>query len=753
MGIRVPTDEYWPTVQPQGQLAYQNIYAGPASFGAQAGQAIQGLGRTGDAVGNMLAQHAVQRQQLINETNVNDVYSNQFSPQLKTITQNYMKLEGKDAEARFPEFQQQMSNLRTEARSNLSNPMQQKAFDEMSTRRVEADLDGMARHAAAQTKAWQWNTHTAMIGDLTAEAEANYNDPRRLKEITDRLDNATAKYADDHGWSDEVFEYHLHQNNDRLWSAVIKRRALTDPEGALATYRHASSLKRLSGEAQAELEKALKPHIDLFNAQNAYNAVTGQATAQQIAGEALRQGVDPSTALTIWSAEGGVTNPAAQNPDSSATGIFQHTAGTWADLGGADRDRTDGRKQVELGVALTKQNSAALTKDLGRRPQPWEIYLAHQQGLTGATALIHSDPNANACEVIGNPEAITLNGGTPDMSAGQFLNYIKDYTDKHSMMYTPNGTPTARNLSDNYDQHLKLLADQAQGDFPGDPAAVDRYQIHYGQQAGSAIQAEKITNRANWNIVNNAMIGPRAFQSKAEFLADPATKAAYDAIYAKDRSVADMVDNVYYKKNLGLWNPPATPQTDQFYDNLNGMQYTDRDSFANLNLMQYYGGMPVSQLDQLMCDQNKIRNHDETQAAKLANLNSSITAVKDLTSLAAASAESPFYKMDDSSPFPPDQQKWNGFVSKFAQVFDDWQHNNSGKVPTDMQKREIAQTILFPSPPSPPAPVAPSFHGGALPPEISSKYEAIIKSEPGGYPATPANIKALYDQDQAREAK
>ena len=76
-------------------------------------------------------------------------------------------------------------------------------------------------------------------------------------------------------------------------------------------------------------------------------------------------------------------------------------------MGGTDQDRTDGKKQIELGVALTKQNSAALTKDLGRRPQPWEVYLAHQQGIDGATALLHADPDANAAEVVGNPKAIT----------------------------------------------------------------------------------------------------------------------------------------------------------------------------------------------------------------------------------------------------------------------------------------------------------------------------------------------------------
>jgi hypothetical protein len=53
--------------------------------------------------------------------------------------------------------------------------------------------------------------------------------------------------------------------------------------------------------------------------------------------------------------------------------------------------------------------------------------------------------------------------------------------------------------------------------------------------------------------------------------------------------------------------------------------------------------------------------------------------------------------MDRTSPFVPEQQKWNEFVGKFGQALDDWQQNNSGKIPTDMQKREIAQGILFPN--------------------------------------------------------
>ena len=102
---QVPTD-FVQSVFPQGQGVYNTIdKATPENFGGQVGQSL-------DQAGNMLAQHAVHRQQLANETNVNDVYANQFSPAARDIYQNYMKLEGKDAEARFPEFQQQMNDLR-----------------------------------------------------------------------------------------------------------------------------------------------------------------------------------------------------------------------------------------------------------------------------------------------------------------------------------------------------------------------------------------------------------------------------------------------------------------------------------------------------------------------------------------------------------------------------------------------------------------------------------------------------------------
>ena len=319
---------------------------------------------------------------------------------------------------------------------------------------------------------------------------------------------------------------------------------------------------------------------------------------------------------------------------------------------------------------------------------------AEDQGPAGGRP---ADPSANAGDVVGNLKAITQNGGAPDTTAGQFINYIKGYVDRHSMMYAANGVPTAQNLTENYEAGLQAVTELARQEHPNDPGAEDRYRSHYLQQTGRQIHAEQVTNQANWNIVRASLAGPTPVKSWREFVSDPRRLDAYNSIYRSDPSAYNVVDKAITTNAMSAWDPPATDETNQLYDNLNGMKDTDRNRFSNLNLMSYYGGMPVGQLNNLISSQDKIRNNDATEAAKHTSLQSSISAVNDLTSLAAASAESPFYKMDQTSPFPPEQQKWNGFVSKYGQALDDWQQNNSGKIPTNMQKREIAQEILFPN--------------------------------------------------------
>jgi hypothetical protein len=125
---------------------------------------------------------------------------------------------------------------------------------------------------------------------------------------------------------------------------------------------------------------------------------------------------------TIESAGGRkVLNP--ENPD--VAGVWQFASATGKDFGLNSReDRLDVAKSTEAVVKLTMRNFSALQEALGRGPTPGELYLAHQQGASGAIKLL-TDPDAKAVDAVG-VNAVRLNlpesvrGKAGNISAGQF---------------------------------------------------------------------------------------------------------------------------------------------------------------------------------------------------------------------------------------------------------------------------------------------------------------------------------------------
>lgn len=111
-------------------------------------------------------------------------------------------------------------------------------------------------------------------------------------------------------------------------------------------------------------------------------------------------------------------NPRAQNPNSSAGGLFQFVDRTARDYGLTNR--FDPTEATDAAARLARDNAATLRNTLGRDPTAAELYLAHQQGAAGAARLL-ANPDAPAVDIVG-AEAVRLNGGVADMSARDFAN-------------------------------------------------------------------------------------------------------------------------------------------------------------------------------------------------------------------------------------------------------------------------------------------------------------------------------------------
>jgi hypothetical protein len=170
--------------------------------------------------------------------------------------------------------------------------------------------------------------------------------------------------------------------------------------------------------------------------------------AQMIEQAAARYGVAPEALMTIANIESS-GNVSAQNPRSSASGLFQFVDRTAREYGLTGNRRNDPAAQADAAARMMATNSRSLERTLGRTPQPGELYLAHQQGLTGATALLRN-PNRPAIDVLTEvyggdrskaQNAVRLNGGNANMNAGQFAGTWVNKANQRTAMVPPGSLP------------------------------------------------------------------------------------------------------------------------------------------------------------------------------------------------------------------------------------------------------------------------------------------------------------------------
>ncbi len=139
-------------------------------------------------------------------------------------------------------------------------------------------------------------------------------------------------------------------------------------------------------------------------------------------------GISGNYLARTWQLEGGgKLHPGTSS--AGAEGAFQFIPSTWARYGNGGNPNDFGSATM-ASVRLGADNRTFLTKSLGRSPSDAELYLAHQQGASGATTLLQH-PNMPAADALalvapynGNraraAKAISGNGGNPDAPASAF---------------------------------------------------------------------------------------------------------------------------------------------------------------------------------------------------------------------------------------------------------------------------------------------------------------------------------------------
>ncbi|MCV0350189.1 MAG: phage tail tape measure protein [Nitratireductor sp.] len=176
-------------------------------------------------------------------------------------------------------------------------------------------------------------------------------------------------------------------------------------------------LDRLNGEA-----KRLAGEIAGISVSGDYGTFTTgglpSADANEIQSKIIRQanarGIPPHIALAIASFESGF-RPNAENPHSSAYGIYQNTDGNWKSHGYGPQDRSNIDAQIAAGI----EDMHRTQKALGSTQLSFQDYYgSHLLGQAGYKR-VRANPNGNAVDVLG-ADVVSGNGGHAGQTAAEF---------------------------------------------------------------------------------------------------------------------------------------------------------------------------------------------------------------------------------------------------------------------------------------------------------------------------------------------
>lgn len=263
-------------------------------------------------------------------------------------------------------------------------------------------------------------------------------------------------------------------------------------ETRLGEMAFADHISALTGEPSAVTAGA-QPRSALQEWASVAEASTGVPASYVEAVALLETGGDPDT-----------VNP--RNPSVVGLGHFDEATAKAVGL----KDRSDPQASATAIALNANRTAPALEKALGRRPEPWEQYVAHQQGIGGGPALLSAKPGALAVDVLeplyGNravaEKAIVDNGGHVAITAEAFVGFWRDRYEAASAKVGQGATaghPGDRFMSASHRAQLKRTA-AALLERASDVRRLEMADRE-GVPLSDAVKADRDVRDAHWTTV------------------------------------------------------------------------------------------------------------------------------------------------------------------------------------------------------------------------------------------------------------
>jgi hypothetical protein len=612
----LPTLESSQSVFNNVALRPQEIQSNPADFGALTGEAAQRMGQAADSAGSNLAQAGLRQLDLQRETNANNQYANSFSPALRDIYSKYYALQGKDAVDQMPAFQQQIQDLQNQQRDQLKDPVAQHMFDQVSTRRVQMELDGMSRHADQQNKVYQQQASDGMVKSLQQQASDKWNDPIVFNGMAQSVAAERMSHAAATGMPVEYAKAQIAQDVSKMWTDRLQMMANSDPVKAYQTLESGEDWAA-NGQAQhtdvkSQIAPDMLPSVEAHLLNGAKQVLARNVAHSMIYGsgpldpQTLQSATQGAPALTgvVQKLEGG-TGPNGESLTSpkGAQGPMQVMPGTASNPG--------------FGVTPAKDNSPEELARVGRD------YLGAMTARYQDPALTLAAYNAGPGQVdkwiaqYGDPRTGAISDA--DFAAKIPFSETRAYVGKGLAMVQqpgakPTAMPTTSELATLLPAKVQAARDAAERMFPNDPTFADTVAArtsNYGETilAGTRAQQQAAVDTITRLMIGSAPDGSDRITSIDQLMQNPTAKAQW----------GNLTPEQQVSIQTRLAKPTDVPLTQdglRTYYQLRGQAVNDPNGFQKQDLMQLFGKVPEKQISELINIQMGLGKGDATQQQK-----------------------------------------------------------------------------------------------------------------------------------------
>lgn len=492
---------------------YLKASASPTDFGAQVGQAKEGLGRSIEQASNPAFEYAMKRQGQINEAAAVNAET-QANIQYGTIFDGLRGKTGFAASASVPDAVEQAQKVRQQLRSTMPNDAAAKAFDTLIARTegfVIRDMHsyGDTQFKAGHTKALADNRQ--MWVDRSARPEVALNDEAWHENMANLL-ASTDHELDNEGIVGDsedaktIKDNYIRQIKSQAWIKRITTIADDPVSGNVGTAVKVLEANKedIPADAYSSLSRSLA---------GPYHSMQTREIADDLAGP---NGV-------IWKEQQSANSGLTQSPDIvKAFGVqegpgFGIQPGTWSQF--AQPNEVVGKDDEVVATRILQKYTKDYNGDLGKvatayfsgpgnvAPEGSPIpYINNYKDKNGKSTASYVD------DILRRTQGVSLEGGI-------YLNK-EDY------------------IQQNFDKILQRAQDESDRRFPGHPELAYQAVQRTSQYLRSVLYQEHQLNQSALNTVNGYITDmdgkgtPMTTQYQLD-LASPQVKAAWERMQAQ----------------------------------------------------------------------------------------------------------------------------------------------------------------------------------------------------------------------------